>query len=210
MMLNRRLASLALIFFFSATLPAQSHKNAAPPHAAQITPSAELNEKISAILAAPELSRDSFGISVATLEGQPSSASTDGKLMTPASNRQNGHNRRGFRLLPRAMTWNTLVVATGPIDSEGVLKGDLVILGAGDPTLSIRHYPYRSVSETEAANTSTDPNAEPAPKPKPLEPLEELATQVEQAGIRQITGSVIGDDSFFSTSPMVQPGAGMI
>ena len=99
------------------------------------------------------------------------------------------------------MTWNTLVVATGPIDSDGVLKGDLVMLGAGDPTLSIRHYPYRSVAETAAANSTTDPNTEPVAKPKPLEPLEELAAQVEQAGIRQVAGSVIGDDSFFLDEP---------
>ncbi len=205
MMLNRRIASLALLALLSATLLAQPHKNATPSPAVQAshanTPSAELNEKISAILAAPELSHASFGISVSTLEGQPLYGFNDGKLMTPASNVKMTTTAAAYALLPRGMTWNTLVGATGPIDADGTLKGDLVILGAGDPTLSIRHSPYRSVSETAAANASTEPNAEPTPKPKPLDPLEELATQVEQAGIRQVTGSVIGDDSFFLYEP---------
>jgi serine-type D-Ala-D-Ala carboxypeptidase/endopeptidase (penicillin-binding protein 4) len=200
MMMKRRIASPAVVIFLvTFTLFAQTQKKTAV-HPAPIVAHAEINEKIAAILAAPELSHASFGISVATVEGQPIYGFNEGKLMTPASNVKMVTTAAAYALLPREMTWNTLVVATAPVDAEGVMNGDLVILGAGDPTLSIRHYPYRSAAEMAAANTP-DANGETAEKPKPLEPLEELAAQVEQAGIRQVTGRVIGDDSFFLYEP---------
>ncbi|MBA3597686.1 MAG: D-alanyl-D-alanine carboxypeptidase [Methylibium sp.] len=42
-----------------------------------------------------------------------------------------------LELLGPAWTWSTPVLATGPIDARGVLHGDLVIQGRGDPTLVI-------------------------------------------------------------------------
>lgn len=212
-MMKRGIASLTLIFFFSTTLFSQSHKASTAAHPAPVAPNAELSEKIAAIVAAPEVSHASFGISVATLDGRPLYGLNEGKLMTPASNVKMTTTAAAFALLPGAMTWNTLVVATGPVE-QGVLKGNLVILGAGDPTLSIRHYPYQSAAERAAANAavanSPDANGETPSKPKPLDPLEELAAQVQQAGIREVTGSVIGDDSFFFMNRMDQVGVGMI
>jgi D-alanyl-D-alanine carboxypeptidase/D-alanyl-D-alanine-endopeptidase (penicillin-binding protein 4) len=202
MMIPRQIASLCLVVIvaFSFSL-AQAQKKNAPAHAAPLSANSELGEKINAIVSAPDVNHASWGISVTTLDGQPLFGLNDAKLMTPASNVKMVTTAAAYGLLPETMTWNTLVVATGPIGSDGVLKGNLVILGAGDPTLSIRHYPYRSAAESAAANSTTETTGEPAPKPKPLEPLEELAAQVEQAGIRQVTGSVIGDDSFFLYEP---------
>ena len=61
----------------------------------------------------------------------------------------------------------------------GVLRGDLVLYGRGDPSLLQR---WRG--------GPTVPDA-----------LEELAAQVAAAGVRTVAGDLVGDDSFFATAP---------
>ncbi len=66
--------------------------------------------------------------------------------------------------------FETKVVSTVPID-HGVLRGDLIVVGGGDPSISER-------SDT----------------PGTLRPL---ARQVRDAGITRIEGGIIGDDDVF-------------
>ncbi len=69
----------------------------------------------------------------------------------------------------------TTVVATGPV-TNGVLDGDLVVVGGGDPTLT---------------NDAT-PETYPAPAT-----LADLARQVRKAGVRRVTGDLVVDASVF-------------
>jgi D-alanyl-D-alanine carboxypeptidase/D-alanyl-D-alanine-endopeptidase (penicillin-binding protein 4) len=94
-------------------------------------------------------------VAVRARRSQPLGSTT--KLLTAAA---------ALRRLGPDTPLGTTVVATGPIDAAGVLQGDLVLRGGGDPLLG-------------------DPQ------------LAALADGI--AGVREITGSVVGDEGLFDT-----------
>ncbi len=225
--IRRMLALGPALLLFSASLDlAQTHhaRTTAPQRARTAPAKGALADRIQAILSEPTLSHTEFGISVTTLDGQPLYGLNEGKLFTPASNAKLATTAAAYALLPvESMTWTTNVVAGGDIDAGGVLHGNILILGAGDPTISGRHYPYQPPSPppgpgspanqpaNQAANPpakspSGKPDAQTTPQeakaePRAMEVLDLLAQQVEQSGVRSVEGSVVGDDSFYLSEP---------
>ena len=78
--------------------------------------------------------------------------------------------------------YHTRVLAPHKPDANGVLHGDLVIAGSGDPVLA-------------------SPMYQEARPERPMTPLTTLADAIQGAGIRHVTGGIIGDSSVFSYEP---------
>src|SRR5713226_7323403 len=85
------------------------------------------------------------------------------------------------RLVPDYL-FHTTIETRGALSKEGMLSGDLVLVGRGDPNLSNRKFPFESKEEFDGP---------------PEKVLAELADAVVAKGVREVSGDVIGDDSYF-------------
>ena len=153
-----------------------------------------LQDRVSAILADPAVSRAHWGISVVRQDGTPVFSLNDAQYFQPASNAKLFTTAAAMALLGPARTYETTVLAEGKRGPADTLTGDLILRGGGDPNLSGTPLPY------VAPSLRPKPDAA-APKPDPLGPLGELADKVVATGLKHVTGSIVGDDSLFPSEP---------
>ncbi len=118
-------------------------------------------------------------------------------LMIAASTTKLLTEGTSLALLGSSFRWTTPVYRTGPIDAQGVLDGDLVLVASGDPNLSQRIQPDGTLAfenEDHAYDGSAATQAVPG---DPLAVLRDLAGQVAKAGIKHIHGRILVDTSLF-------------
>jgi D-alanyl-D-alanine carboxypeptidase len=87
--------------------------------------------------------------------------------------------------------FKTPIYRTADVSSDGELKGDLILVASGDPTLGGRTTPDDKIAFTDVDHG--DANALPGVElvaRDPLSGLDELAKQVVASGIKKISGKV--------------------
>src|SRR5262249_61419001 len=95
----------------------------------------DLRRDIDAALADPALARGFWGILIKALAtGETLYSLNAGKLMMPASNMKIVTLAAAAEKLGWDYTYDTTVRTYGRVDN-GVLSGDLVVVGSGDPSL---------------------------------------------------------------------------
>ena len=152
----------------------------------------ELSRQIDALLADPAVSRAHWGIKVTGMDGSPIYSLNEGQLFQPASNAKLFTTAAAMALLGAGTTFDTKVIAYGPMESPGWVNGNLTLIGDGDPNLSGRELPY--VAPVRRGKSAPPP-------PVPLRYLEDLADQAVKNKLKWVTGDVIGDDSLFPYEP---------
>jgi D-alanyl-D-alanine carboxypeptidase/D-alanyl-D-alanine-endopeptidase (penicillin-binding protein 4) len=118
-----------------------------------------------------------WGVMVLSLtRGDTLYALNAGEPMQPASTMKLMTTALALDQLGPDHRFRTTVLRTGPLLADGTVQGDLVLRGAGDPAFSGRYF-------------SGGPDA----------PVDLLANVVKGAGVRHVTGSVVGDATAFDS-----------
>jgi D-alanyl-D-alanine carboxypeptidase/D-alanyl-D-alanine-endopeptidase (penicillin-binding protein 4) len=175
----RRHAIAALLSFLPAfpvfpALPAQAQS---------------LAKRIDARLDAVPFSRQFWGIALVDEGGRMVYGRNESRLFIPASNAKLVVSAVAAALLPPDWKVKTSLYG-GPVVG-GVVQGDLVLYGRGDPTMSRRCY---ATDTTLAGVCDTDPFSR----------LRQLADMLKAKGVRAIGGDVVGDGSYFEPT-LVHP-----
>ncbi|MEO8449952.1 MAG: D-alanyl-D-alanine carboxypeptidase, partial [Gemmatimonadota bacterium] len=124
-----------------------------------------------------------WGIAVLDQHGKLIFGRNSDRLFIPASNTKLVVAATAAILLPPNFKVRTSVYALGALEG-GVLKGDLVLYGRGDPTMSRRCF---AIDTTAARSCEADPTR----------PFAELAAALAGRGLQAVDGDIIGDGSYF-------------
>jgi serine-type D-Ala-D-Ala carboxypeptidase/endopeptidase (penicillin-binding protein 4) len=154
-------------------------------------PCTGLARTIAGLLEGPAVARDHWGIAVTAMDGSPIYSLNEGQLFQPASNAKLFTTAAAMALLGPEKTFETQVIAEGTIE-KGVLHGDLVLKGGGDPNFGSTDLPYLPPSQRGKA----------PPPAGTIADIDALANQVVAKGVREVEGDVVGDDQALSWEPI--------
>jgi D-alanyl-D-alanine carboxypeptidase/D-alanyl-D-alanine-endopeptidase (penicillin-binding protein 4) len=125
------------------------------------------------IIREPSWDESGYGVLVVSLDrGDTLFALNPDRPLAPASNTKLFSTAAALYYLGPDFRFSTFLLADGPVH-DGVLAGDLILYGTGDPAISGRMLEGPSAV------------------------LRKLAASLEEAGIRRVAGDVVGDGSYF-------------
>jgi N-acyl-D-amino-acid deacylase len=178
--------ALSLFFLSMQTLPARAQSEAS------------LAKRIEKVMNRPEFAHANFGIEFYSLDtGKVIYALNADKLFVPASTTKILTEGALLAKLGADYRFHTRIYRTGPIDSKGKLKGDLILVASGDPNLSNRIQPDGTLAFVDEDHSYQGP----AIPGNPLVVLKQLARDVAAKGIRKIEGRVLIDTTLFPDGP---------
>ncbi len=175
----RVLRGLAAALGLAVAVLAGAMTGCAPRTAAPLGPEpgavGALRAELDDIFADPAFRNAHWGLMVQSLEtGEILYRRNAEKLFMPASNNKLVTAAVALRRLGPDYRFQTRIASAGVVDADGTLRGDLVVVGGGDPAISERFY-------------DGDPTAV----------FRDWSDSLAALGVRRIDGNVIGDDDLF-------------
>jgi len=140
----------------------------------------KLSHELDYFFSDPSFANAFWGVAIKSIDtGEILYLHNENKGFMPASNMKLFTTASSLLKLGENYRFQTNLYVNGTIDDSGVLQGDLIIRGVGDPTISGRFH---------------DGNA--------TQVFEDWADSLKQKGIRAISGRIIGDDNYFTDEIM--------
>jgi D-alanyl-D-alanine carboxypeptidase/D-alanyl-D-alanine-endopeptidase (penicillin-binding protein 4) len=137
-------------------------------------PREQLRRELRSLFTAPDVSHVQWGVNFYSLRNAETLYSLNAaQFMVPASNQKLLTAAVAAERLGWDFSFTTRVFATGPLDDDGTILGDVVIIGNGDPTINPRH-------------------------PARWRAFDDWAAALRARGVKIINGSLVGDDSAFA------------
>jgi serine-type D-Ala-D-Ala carboxypeptidase/endopeptidase (penicillin-binding protein 4) len=145
---------------------------------------AAFRAKVEKILGAADVNRAYWGMLVEDADsGEVLYSLNADRYFLPASNAKLFTAALTLATLGSDYCFHTTIESRSAADADGVIHGDLVLVGRGDPNLSNRVFPFAKKAERDGP---------------PEKILAELADAIVARGVKKISGDVIGDDSYFA------------
>ena len=143
------------------------------------TQTTDLARRIDSAIDQSELAYARWGISFVSMsDGSTLYQRNADKLFSPASNMKIYTTAVALDLLGADYRWRTSVYANAQPDANGRVQGDLILYGRGAPDL---------VAQSKDDNQGS---------------LAKLADALYARGVRNISGNLIGDESYFRGDPL--------
>lgn len=172
-----RRAAVLLLATAAACAPAAPAAGPAPAPLAPPSGRAAIGAALDSVFADSLFARATWGVAVRSLDtGEWLYRRNADRMFVPASNLKLVTGAAALAVLGADFRFETAVAATGPIEG-GVLRGDLVVVGGGDP----------SVAERFGGDATAV--------------LRAWADSLRARGVARIAGDVVGDDDALDDVP---------
>ena len=139
----------------------------------------ELRARIQEVLRRPELAPALVAVKVASLEtGRTLFEENADKLLVPASNMKLFTVAAALDRLSPDFRFKTSIYAPARPDAAGMVRGDLIVYGRGDPTFaaSLQGGDY-------------------------FKAIDSLAERIVATGLKRVEGDLVGDETYFTGAP---------
>src|SRR2546422_4909678 len=178
-------ALVAASLVASSALAAQGRTGAAAPRSRPLQGS--LERRLAQLIDVSPFGRATSSVYAADDRGRDLYQRNADRLFVPASNTKLVVTAAALALLPADYRVRTSLYPNGVV-AAGVLEGDLVFYGRGDPTFYAGCYGVDTPPPRGGGSTVTAPGA--------------VAGTPRRQGAGRVTGELVGDGSYFEPTPI--------